>query len=76
LGTQVDIPDRGKVAKVEETLDVSDHSNVNAEPFPEITTGEVKVGKSEYGGRVGRVQVENRPTNLSSHRGWVSFVFN
>jgi hypothetical protein len=58
------IPDRGKVAKVEATMEVSDHADVDAEPFPEITTGNVKVVKSEYGGTVGRVQVNN-PTDKS-----------
>jgi hypothetical protein len=64
VGTQVDIPDRGKVAKVEATMEVSDHPNVDAEPFPEITTGKVKVVKSEYGDLVGRLQVSN-PTDKS-----------
>jgi hypothetical protein len=64
VGTQVEIPDRGKVAKVEATMEVSDHADVDAEPFPEITTGNVKVVKSEYGGTVGRVQVSN-PTDKS-----------
>jgi hypothetical protein len=67
VGTQVDIPDRGKVAKVEATMEVSDLPNVAAEPFPEITTGKVKVVRSEYseyGDRVGRVGVNN-PTDES-----------
>jgi hypothetical protein len=64
VGTQVEIPDRGEVAKVEATMEVSDHSDVDTEPFPEITTGKVKVAKSEYGGTVGRVQVNN-PTDKS-----------
>jgi Tfp pilus assembly protein FimV len=64
VGTQVEIPDRGKIAKVEATMEVSDHSDVDTEPFPEITTGKVEVAKSEYGGTVGRVQVNN-PTNKS-----------
>jgi hypothetical protein len=64
VGTQVEIPDRGKVAKVEATMEVSDHQNVDADPFPEITTGKVKVGKSEYGDGVARVQVNN-PTDKS-----------
>jgi hypothetical protein len=59
VGTQVDIPDRAKVAKVEATMEVSDHPNIDTEPFPEITTGHVKVAKSEYGDLVGRVQVNN-----------------
>ena len=62
VGTQVDIPDRGKVAKVEAKMEVSEHSNVDAEPFPEITTGNVKVVRSEYseyGDRVARVWVNN-----------------
>jgi hypothetical protein len=59
VGTQVEIPDRGKIAKVEATMEVSDHSDVDTEPFPEITTGKVEVAKSEYGGTVGRVQVNN-----------------
>jgi hypothetical protein len=63
VGTQVEIPDRKKVAKVEATMEVSDH-DVDAEPFPEITTGGVKVVKSEYGDTVGRVQVNN-PTDKS-----------
>lgn len=64
VGTQVEIPDRKKVAKVEATMEVSDHADVNAEPFPEITTGGVKVVKSEYGDTVGRLQVNN-PTDKS-----------
>jgi hypothetical protein len=64
VGTQVDIPDGGKVDKVEATMEVSDHPNVDTEPFPEITTGKVKVAKSEYGDLVGRVQVNN-PTDKS-----------
>jgi hypothetical protein len=68
VGTQVDIPDRGKVATVEDTMEdtmeVSDHPNVDTEPFPEIPTGKVKVAKSEYGDVVGRVQVNN-PTDKS-----------
>jgi hypothetical protein len=63
VGTQVEIPDSRKVAKVEATMEVSDH-DVDAEPFPEITTGEVKGAKSEYGDTVGRVQVNN-PTDKS-----------
>jgi len=62
VGTQVDIPDRGKVAKVEAKMEVSEHSNVDAEPFPEITSGNVKVVRSEYseyGDRVARVWVNN-----------------
>ena len=65
VGTQVDLPDRAKVAKVEATMDVSDHPNVAAEPFPEITTGKVKVVRSEYseyGDRAGQVRVNN-PTD-------------
>jgi hypothetical protein len=49
---------------VEAKMEVSEHSNVDAEPFPEITTGNVKVVRSEYseyGDRVGRVWV-NKPT--------------
>ena len=42
-GTQVEIPDHGKVAKVEATMEVSDHTDVDVEPFPEITTGNVWV---------------------------------
>jgi hypothetical protein len=67
VGTQVDLPDRGKVAKLKVTMEVSEHSNVDAKPFPEITTGNVKVVRSEYseyGDRVGRVWVNN-PTDES-----------
>ena len=64
VGTQVDIPDRGKVAKVEATMEVSDYTDVDVEPFPEITTGNVRVVESKYGGLVGRVQVSN-PTDKS-----------
>ena len=64
VGTQVDIPDRGKVAKVEATMEISDNPNVDTEPFPEITTGKVKVVKSKYGDQVGRVLVNN-PTDKS-----------
>lgn len=65
VGTQVDIPDSGKVAKVQASLNISDDPNLDAEPFPEIRTGKVKVVKSEYseyGDRVGRVRVKN-PTD-------------
>jgi hypothetical protein len=64
VGTLVDLPDRGKVAKVEATMEVGDHPNVDAEPFPEITTGKVRVAKSQYADLAGRVQVNN-PTNKS-----------
>jgi hypothetical protein len=37
---------------------------VDAEPFPEITTGKVKVAKPKYADLVGRVRVNN-PTNKS-----------
>jgi hypothetical protein len=65
VGTLVDIPDRGKVAKIKATMEVSDNPNVAPEPFPEITTGKVKVVRSEYseyGDRVGQVRVNN-PTD-------------
>lgn len=64
VGTQVEIPDHGKVAKVEATMEVSDHTDVDVEPFPEIITGNVRLAESEYGGLVGRVQVNN-PTDKS-----------
>jgi hypothetical protein len=48
VGTQVDIPDRGKVAKLKVTMEISEHPNVATEPLPEITTGHVKVVRSEY----------------------------
>jgi hypothetical protein len=76
VGTQVDIPDRGKVAKVKATMEVSEHPNVDAEPFPEITTGKVKVVSSEYseyGDRVGRVRVNN-PTDESLKSPRVSLI--
>ena len=76
VGTQVDLPDRGKVAKVEATMAVSNHPNVAAEPFPEITTGKVKVVRSEYseyGDRVGQVQVNN-PTDESLKLPRVSLI--
>jgi hypothetical protein len=76
VGTQVDIPDRGKVTRVEATMEVSEHPNVDAEPFPKITTGKVKVVKadySEYGDRVGRVQVNN-PTDEALKSPRVSLI--
>ena len=76
VGTQVDIPDRGKVVKVQATMDVSEQPNVAAEPFPKITTGDVKVVRSEYseyGDRVGRVRVNN-PTNESLKSPRVSLI--
>jgi hypothetical protein len=77
VGTQVDIPDRGKVAKVKAaTMEVGELPNVETEPFPKITTGKVKVVRSEYseyGDRVGRVRVNN-PTDESLKSPRVSLI--
>lgn len=59
LGTQVDVPDKKKVAKVEATLALSDYDDGNTDPSPEIKTGKVKVVKDEYGGTVARFEVNN-----------------
>ena len=59
IGTQVDVPDKKKVAKVEATLAVGDETGGDGEDAPEIKTGKVKVVKDEYGTTVGRFEVYN-----------------
>ena len=59
LGTQVDVPDKGKVAKVEATLAMSEYDGGSTDSGPEIKTGKVKFAEDEYGGSVARFEVYN-----------------
>lgn len=59
LGTQIDVEDKKKVAKVEATLVVGDETGGGSEPSPEIKTGKVKVVEDEYGGTIARFEVYN-----------------
>ena len=59
LGTQVDIPDKKKAAKVEATLAVGDDSGGSTDPKPEIKTGKVKFVEDEYGETTARFEVYN-----------------
>lgn len=59
IGTQVEVPDKKKVAKVEATLAVGDETGGSTDDAPEIKTGKVKVVKDEYGSTVGRFEVYN-----------------
>jgi hypothetical protein len=62
LGTQVELPKKGKVAKVAATLDVGDPDDTT-KPFPEITASKAKISKQEFGsGWTARFEVMN-PTN-------------
>lgn len=59
LGTQIDVDDKKKVAKVEATLVVGEETGGSTDPSPEIKTGKVKVVKDEYGSTEARFEVYN-----------------
>lgn len=59
LGTQVDVPDKRKVAKVEATLAVGDETGGSTDDATEIKTGSVKILEDEYGSTTARFEVFN-----------------